>query len=86
VADRERDNRPEPNPTPRGRRGVPGRIVVKVVLSAAALTAAVVCWFAFANRDTNKPMMNLPEIGAGAGHTGMSNEYGGIGKKPAAKP
>jgi hypothetical protein len=59
---------------------------VAVLLAAGVATGAVVCWFAYAYRDTNKPMMNLPEIGAGAGHTGMSNEYGGIGKKPAAKP
>ena len=66
-----------------GRRGrtVSGRLVVIVVLLAGALTGAVICWAAFANRESQKPMMAEPEVGAGAGHTGMYNEYGGVGKK-----
>lgn len=31
------------------------------------------------------PLMHAPPKGAGAGHTGMSNEYGGIGRTPASK-
>ena len=68
-------------PGPRRARTVPGRVVVVVVLLAGAATATVVCWVAFANRESAKPMMAEPEVGAGAGHTGMYNEYGGIGKK-----
>jgi len=30
--------------------------------------------------------MNEPAVGAGAGHTGMSNEYMGLGKKSPPKP
>jgi hypothetical protein len=62
-------------------RTVSGRLVVIVVLLAGALTGAIICWAAFANRESKKPMMAEPEIGAGAGHTGMYNEYGGVGKK-----
>jgi hypothetical protein len=59
-------------------RAVPGRLVVVVVLVGAALTAGVITWAAFANRADKR--MEAPAVGAGAGHTGMYNEYGGIGK------
>jgi hypothetical protein len=32
----------------------------------------------------HQPAMTDKPVGAGAGHTGMSNEYMGIGKKPVA--
>jgi hypothetical protein len=82
VADRERNAAGECGPVRRGRT-VSGRLVVIVVLLAGGATASVVCWVAFANRESKKRMMSGPEVGAGAGHTGMYNEYGGVGKKPA---
>jgi len=55
--------------------------VVITLLAVGAATAAVVTWSAYANRETTRTTLNnVPEVGAGAGHTGMSNEYRGIGK------
>ncbi|MFN0131294.1 MAG: hypothetical protein ACKVW3_01985 [Phycisphaerales bacterium] len=36
-------------------------------------------------QSMKNPLMHEPPKGAGAGKTGMSNEYGGIGEKPAAR-
>ena len=67
------------------RRTIPGRWAVAFVTIGPLLVGAIVAWVAYAYRSDAKPMMNQPEVGAGAGHTGMYNEFGGIGKKPAAK-
>lgn len=62
---------------------ISGRWAVAFVTIGPLVVGAIVAWVAYAYRSDAKPMMNQPEIGAGAGHTGMYNEYGGIGKKPA---
>jgi hypothetical protein len=52
--------------------------VIAFILSPLAVLALLCWWMYFALR--NPPAMEARPIGAGAGHTGMSNEYVGLGK------
>ena len=53
------------------------------VLSPLAVLVILCWWMYFALREP--PQMAAKPVGAGAGHTGMSNEYMGLGRRrPAA--
>jgi hypothetical protein len=66
--------------SPRKRLGV-----ILFVLSPLAVLTLLCWWMYFALK--NPPSMSEPARGAGAGHTGMSNEYMGLGKgRPAPAP
>jgi hypothetical protein len=57
--------------------------VILFILSPLAVLALLCWWMYFALRDA--PQMSATPRGAGAGKTGMSNEYVGLGKgRPAA--
>lgn len=57
--------------------------VILFILSPLAVLTALCWWMYFAIKAP--PYMNEPAVGAGAGHTGMSNEHMGLGKgRPAA--
>ena len=57
--------------------------VILFILSPLVVLTVLCWWMYFALR--NPPAMNAEPRGAGAGHTGMSNEYMGLGKgRPAA--
>ena len=59
--------------------------VILFILSPLAVLTVLCVWMYFALQRA--PYMSEPAVGAGAGHTGMSNEYGGLGKgrPPAPK-
>ena len=61
---------------------ISGRWVVAVLIIGPILAVTVITVIAFANAWSKE---QPPAVGAGAGRTGMHNEYGGIGKQPAAK-
>lgn len=64
--------------SPRKRLGV-----ILFILSPLAVLTLLCWWMYFALREP--PKMAAKPIGAGAGHTGMSNEYMGLGNgRPAA--
>jgi hypothetical protein len=52
--------------------------VILFVLSPLAVLTALCVWLYFAIKEP--PFMAEPARGAGAGHTGLSNEYMGVGK------
>jgi hypothetical protein len=61
-----------------------GKRIAVIALAIAPLAVlALLCWWMYyALREP--PAMSGPARGAGAGHTGMSNEYMGLGKdRPA---
>jgi hypothetical protein len=63
-------------------RTISGRKVVVFVILAPLVVASIITAVAFAYRTDKR--MNEKPVGAGAGHTGMYNEYGGIGKQKSA--
>ena len=66
--------------SPRKRLGV-----ILFVLSPLAVLTLLCVWMYFALRDP--PRMNEAPRGAGAGKTGLSNEYMGLGgERPQAAP
>jgi len=67
-------------------RDTPGKrfAVILFILSPLAVLTGLCWWMYFAIRQP--PFMNEPAVGAGAGHTGMSNEYMGLGKNRPAAP
>jgi len=67
---------------PRGRT-IPGKRVVVFLILAPLAVASIITAVAFAYRSDKR--MNEKPVGAGAGHTGMYNEYGGIGKQAPAQ-
>ena len=63
---------------------IPGRWAVALVVIGPIVVATIISLVAWHYRYDKA--QNSPPVGAGAGHTGMANEYGGLGKKaPAAR-
>ncbi|MEX2217697.1 MAG: hypothetical protein WD749_02970 [Phycisphaerales bacterium] len=60
------------------RRTVNGRAVAAALVIVAFATAALIAALAWTNRAEKR--MSEPAVGAGAGKTGMHNEYRGLGK------
>ena len=58
--------------------------VILFILSPLAVLTGLCVWLYFAIKEP--PFMNEPAKGAGAGHTGLSNEYMGLGKDRPAAP
>jgi len=58
--------------------------VIVFILSPLAVLVVLCWWMYFAIKQP--PYMNEPPKGAGAGHTGLSNEYMGLGRDRPAAP
>ena len=59
------------------------RIAVLLFIISPLAVLTGLCWWMY-YAISRPPLMNEPPKGAGAGHTGLSNEYMGLGKgRPA---
>lgn len=58
--------------------------VILFILSPLAVLTILCVWMYFALK--NPPQMNEPAKGAGAGKTGLSNEYMGLGRDRPEAP
>jgi hypothetical protein len=67
---------PRRGPTAKGKWAALAVIILPIVVLA-------VIWTFIELGRRRGPAMNAPPVGAGAGHTGMYNEY--MGKEPRAK-
>jgi hypothetical protein len=69
-----------------------GRRLALLVFLLSPLFVLALLTFLIFQAQKSGPRMNEPPVGAGAGHTGMYNEYGGLrpggksSKPAAAKP
>lgn len=58
--------------------------VIAFILSPLAVLTVLCVWMYFALKEP--PAMAAPPVGAGAGKTGMSNEYRGFGRDRPQAP
>jgi hypothetical protein len=58
--------------------------VIAFILSPLAVLTILCVWMYFALKEP--PAMAAPPVGAGAGKTGMSNEYRGFGRDRPQPP
>jgi hypothetical protein len=68
--------------SPRSTGNSPARRAALLAFIISPLAVVTVLVFLIMQAMKTGPYMSEPPKGAGAGHTGMSNEYSGIGKKP----
>ncbi len=61
-----------------------GKTAVLVLAAAAVATITIIIVVVYATRD-KKPLMDVPAVGAGAGETGMYNEYQKKKKAPTGE-